>query len=597
MSEHVGRENRGERIGDLLATLRPFLPHLWVQRRRLAGAYALTGLCVVLGMALPWPMKFLIDEVLAPNGAGTGQSAATDSPTAAVLLLAAAIALLASVSAFVLSLEKVMHAKVREQFTTSLRGAVIEHIYRLSLSARQSNASGELALRLGGDTQLVSRLLCKTVPFAVRDLAVAGLLLAAIAWIDLRIGGVALIVTVALGTIVVHYGPRLAQASATKRRREGELAALAQQSIVGVEHVQAMGLETRARARYMRDSERSLGAGVDEVRVAVQMERAAQIFSGLAVGSIAGLGGLRVLSGELSLGTLTVCLAYLTQLLKPIEKLNEIGSDMTRGLVRARRLVGLLSAECAIQEGGNARLEESLEAIRCDGLEFTYPGSTTPTISGFSHLFRIGECTVLTGPSGSGKSTLLRLLLRVLTPQKGTICANDVPYIELAPEALRANFAVLMQSAHLFSGTVREVLTELRPAASDSEIEEALHGVGLARFVADLPAGLETQVDEAGGRFSGGQKARLLLARALLSARPLVILDEPFANIDVISKRIILDALRRIKAQRILVAVTHDEVLLEIADHLLSAPRWSPVPARKRAPLNRSAATPIASSQ
>ncbi len=557
---------------ELSATIRRFAPHLTSQMPRVVLAYATSAIAVLLTLTLPWPLKFLIDDVLTDTSSLTALGFLTR--TEQTLILAGAIAILAALTAVFISIEKVLHARIRERFGLTLRDRLIRHIYRLSIFSRQRERSGELTMRLVGDVQLTSRLFCKTLPVALKHIVTAIFTLAVTFYISVTIGGIALLMAVLLGSLVIWFGPKLTRAAKDKRQWEGSAAALAQEMINGIEHIQAMALENQSRKRYMQLTTASLDAGVAEVRVSVRMERAAQIFAGSAVALVAGIGGLMVLNQQLSLGTLTVCIAYMTQLLKPIEKINEIATSVSRGLVRTQRLAAILDAEVSITEAGNAVPDADIAAIYCIDVGYRYPDAVGPVIENFHHVFRRGECTALVGPSGSGKSTILRLMLRIVDPCNGYLSANKTDYASLDPTLLRSQFAVLMQDAHLFAGTIREILVELEPSATDADIYAVLRDVHLDELISDLPQGLETSIDEAGGRISGGQRARLLLARALLSRRPVLILDEPFANIDSVSKRIILSALDRAKTTRILVVVTHERDLLDIADTILTPEIW-----------------------
>ena len=301
-------------MAESASALTTFLPHLSAQKQRIVFAYGFSLANVLIGLVLPWPLKYLIDGVLV----GTEPVPLLPSwPTEAqVAVLAGSMALLAWTAALTLSAEKVLHARVREEFGLSLRDRLVQQIYRLSPFARQGEHSGELTMRLVSDSQLVSRLFCKTAPRAIKDLGLAVATLSVIFWIDPQIGLVALSLALLLGVVIVRYGPALNAAAKEKRHREGRVAALTQESIAGIQHIQAMALEDQARERYLDESAISLRAGVDEVRVAVAMERAAQVSSGCAMALIAGVGGLLVLRGQLTLGVLTVCIAYVTQLLK-----------------------------------------------------------------------------------------------------------------------------------------------------------------------------------------------------------------------------------------------------------------------------------------
>ena len=549
-------------------SLANFTPYLTRQAGRVAAAYGISVVGVILTLMLPWPLKFMIDDVL--SGAGQFALLQVFSVQQQVIVLAVAMAILASLVAIVLAADKILHAKVRERFSYCLRDDLLQQLYRLSRPSRQKEMSGELTMRLVSDTQQVSRLFCKTFPMTLKHIITAVLALVAIMLINVLIGLVALLMAGVLAGIVLVYGPRLNAAAAKKRDREGRVSALTQQTVNGIEHVQAMALEEQARTRYLDVAASSLHAGVDETRVAVSLERSSQYIAGLALALVAGVGGIAVVDGNLSLGTLTVCLAYMAQLLKPIEKINQVATSISRGMVRADRIRKLFLADVVVDVSAGKLAPQRIQQIDCTDLSFRYEGHTQDTITGFNRYFRMGECTFVIGPSGCGKSTLLRLILGLQSPTSGKISVNGQDYNDVDARALRSQFAVLLQDAHLFAGSIREILTELRPGASDAQIEQVLAEVRLLDLVNALRDGLDTQIDEAGTKISGGQRARLLLARALISGRPVLILDEPFANLDSASRRIIQRRIAVAKRDHIVIVVSHEKAFVNMADRVVT---------------------------
>ncbi len=550
-------------------SLSRFSTYLTEQLRSVVTAYAATVLGIGVTLMLPWPLKFIIDSVLTDQGGlsilaplGNGQQ---------LLVLAASIGVLATAAALVQSTEKVMHARVRERFNYRLRDDLMQTVHRLSREMRQSEMSGELTMRLVSDTQRVSRLFCKTIPIAAKHMLTAIATLGSIIVISRPIGFAALVVAAVLTALVVSFGPRLARVAAARRGLEGRVSAHTQETINGIEHIQAMALEEQSRNEYLKAAGASLKAGVDEVRMAVRLERNSQIIAGLSLALVAGIGGIAVINGAMLLGELTVCLSYIALLLKPIEKINELAISIGRGVARANRVSDLFAADTTPDSRTGTVLTERVDRIDCVNLGFHYPDSDDPILSGLNHSFRRGECTSIAGPSGCGKSTLLRLILGLQSPTSGALQVNGKNYGDLQRGSLRTQFAVLLQDAHLFAGSIRDIVTEANPIASDSAIWDVLNDVYLLQDIEALPLGLETPIDEAGARFSGGQKARLLLARALLSERPVLLLDEPFANLDDDSRRIILACLAEAKKHRILIIVTHERALLGLADHVLTA--------------------------
>ena len=551
-----------------------YLKHLSRQWRRLVTAYSLSSLLVLLALALPWPLKYLIDNVLVGD---VGPSfLANLSAAEQVFVLATAMLALGVTNALVLSNERVVHARLREQFDFGLRDEILQRLHTMHRFNRQTQRSGELALRLTSDTQHVSRLFCKTLPTIFKHSATVMFTLITMSLIDYRLGGLAAVLALVLAAVVMRFGPAVSKAARTKRHLEGKVAAFSQETIAGIEHVQSMGLEASNRTRYLDHASASLEAGIGEVRVAVRIERMTQIIAAAALAAIAGLGGVLVLNDQLTLGTLTVCLAYTTALLKPIEKINELVVAVTRAQARLERLEAVFRPD--IHEdpapGSGDSVPEVITALEARGLTYQYPDADQPSICDFSHHFVRGEATVIIGPSGSGKSTVLRLLLQFLKPTAGVLVANGSPISVFDKSEYRSKFAVVLQDSYLFAGSVRNVLSELAPDATEADMYRVLDNVALSEQIRALPMGLDSSVDEIGSQLSGGQRTRLLLARALLGQRSVLILDEPFANIDDVSKHIICGHLQKYKRHCILIVITHEHTLLQLADHVLDAECW-----------------------
>ena len=303
-------------------------------------------------------------------------------------------------------------------------------------------------MRLTSDVQHASRLFCKTIPSIAKHLATTLFTLGMICWINPLLGLVCLALLAAMAGVVRYYGPKVSAAATRKRQLEGHVSGLTQEAVQSIEHVQSMSLEARSEARYLQRAAAALGAGVREVQQSVSLERTTQIVAALATALVAGLGGLLVVEDQMTLGLLTVCLAYVTALLKPIEKLNELTSAVVRGLARVRKIDALFITLQRVPEENQDRTPEldepgGIESIICTDVTYVYPDSSRASVSGFSHRFRRGELTLLTGPSGCGKSTVVRLLLKLLTPHSGSIRVNDYDYgihrWQGAAQSLRGN--------------------------------------------------------------------------------------------------------------------------------------------------------------
>ena len=540
-------------------------------RSLLASAYAFRIAGVALGLATPWPFKVIVDNVLSHRPAptllrtiGLGRT----SPETLVVAMATAIVLTAVARAFVESRHAVGSARFRERLNTDMRDRMMGHLQQLPPTIRTTHRSGELALRLVGDVDQFVRFLARTVPTIIEYLLTTAATLALMLWLQPELTLFAALLMPGLATIVRVYGTRLGQASRERRRREGEVAGLAQEIVRGLPVIQALGGDDHARHRFRMLNANSLDAGVAESRVASDMERAIRIAHGLATAVLVAGGALLVLNGRLTLGALTVLATYLTQLLKPVERLNDVAETTSKGLAAGERLLALLEQRPAIEDAPDAvAVARSRGVLELRDVCFTYGDSRkTAVLRGVNLRLVPGQLAVLVGASGAGKSTLVSLLVRLFDPSSGDIRLDGRPLAAYTLRSLRQQIAMMSQDTHLFAGSLREALTPTGERLGDADIWRALALVAMEDAVRGIPGALDAPLGEDGINLSGGQRQRLSLARAFLLDRPILLLDEPTSNVDPESEAIIASALSRMREGRTCLAITHRPSLFDHAD-------------------------------
>jgi ATP-binding cassette subfamily C protein CydCD len=180
-----------------------------------------------------------------------------------------------------------------------------------------------------------------------------------------------------------------------------------------------------------------------------------------------------------------------------------------------------------------------------------------------------GEVLAITGPSGCGKSTLLKVVLGLVHPDVGTVRAAAMDIAAIDPDIWRQQIAWVPQRPHLFAATIADNVRLGRPGASACDVNKAISDAGLARLVSRLPDGLETRIGERGTGLSAGERQRVALARAFLRHAPLLLLDEPTANLDGATEAAILEAIRRLCDDRTALLVAHRPALLSVADRVV----------------------------
>lgn len=242
-------------------------------------------------------------------------------------------------------------------------------------------------------------------------------------------------------------------------------------------------------------------------------------------------GGHRIQSGEMRLGALTAFIAYILQILIAIMMAMYVFMTAPRAAACAERIQAVLDTAPAITDGPGGATPEG-HAVQFRNVSFAYPGAEAPVLDGVSFTAVPGTVTAVIGATGSGKTTLLNLLPRFLAATGGTISIGGCDVRSLPLDALRSLIAVVPQHSYLFSGTLAENLRMAAPSATDGDLWRVLGSAQAEEFVRKLPLGLEAPVNQGGTNFSGGQRQRLCIARALLREAPVYLFDDSFSALD-----------------------------------------------------------------
>jgi ATP-binding cassette subfamily B protein len=349
---------------------------------------------------------------------------------------------------------------------------------------------------------------------------------------------------------------------------ESSTATVLQEVLSSLRLVKAFGQESREADRYLDSATREVRANLSVVRAqATFYTLIALVLAGGTAGAL-WIGGQQVRAGMLTLGQLTVVMAYLTQLYTPLETLTQKFSDLQGSLAGAERAFALLDEQIDVDDRPGARhIERSRGEIELRDVHFSYaPGQ--PVLASASVHIPAGTRVGLVGRTGAGKTTLVNMLTRFHDPTQGTVLLDGVDLRDLKLADLRRQFAIVLQEPILFSTTIAENIAYGRPDATREQIEAAARAADAHDFITTLPAGYATEVGERGMMMSGGQRQRVALARAFLKDAPILILDEPTSAVDTQTEASIIGAMERLMAGRTTFIIAHRLATLAHCDRV-----------------------------
>lgn len=539
-----------------LPKLRRFAPHAapHVRRERALVAGGLAALFAEVAFRLlePWPLKIVVDAVVAPGAAAR--------PGIDRLLILAGLGVLAVVAlrALMAYLTTVAFALAGNRVLTRVRADLYDHVQRLSLAQHARTSTGDLVTRLTSDVGRLQEVVVTAGLPLVGNVVTLVAMTAVMAVLDWRLTLVLLGAFPAFLLLGRRQARRITTVSRDQRKREGDLAALAVETLGAMRVVQAYALEPVLRERFGRSNRKGLRAGVQARRMAAALERSTDVLVGVATAVVLTLGARRVLAGALSPGELVVFLTYLKSAFKPMRDLAKYTGRIARAAASAERLVDLLGTRTEIADASWARPAPAFRGdIRFEGVSAAYRPDR-PALHDVSLHVHPGQRLAVVGPSGAGKSTLAALLLRLQDPVSGCVRLDGHDLRDLTLESLRRQVAIVLQESVLFAATVRENIAHGRPCAGDAEIEAAARAANAHGFISALPVGYETVVGERGATLSGGQRQRIAIARAVLRDAPIVVLDEAMAGLDAAAEHAVRDALWHLTAGRTTIVIAHD---------------------------------------
>jgi ATP-binding cassette, subfamily B, bacterial len=541
-------------------------------RVRLSIGLLALAVGVVVELAEPWPVKVVVDSYLGTHPLPAWMPGAVHglSDYGGIALFCAALLVVVAFAGVLTYVGTYWTQSVGQRITFDIREAVHAHLHRLSLAYHHSQRPGDLANRLTGDVERIQVAAITVVgTFVTSVLTLAGML-AVMLYVDWKFTLLAVTIAPLLLATVYRYTKRIKSSARRARTYEGRVASVVQESLSAIHLVQAYTREEYEFERFRREASESLDSNIEAAMLQARFAPVVDVLTAIATVAVLFVGALQVKSGNLTIGLLLVFLAYLKGFYRPIKQLSKLSFTIAKGSAAAERLTEVMAAAPALPESAAPYTPRIVRGVvGFDGVSFAYPLGEDAALQDVSLTAEPGKTVALVGPTGAGKSTLVSLIPRFYDADSGSVTVDGVDVRDWDLRTLRSNISVLLQETWLFQSSLFDNILYGRPGATPEDAIEAAVAANAHEFIERLPDGYETLVGPRGVTLSGGQRQRIAIARAMLRAAPIVLLDEPTTWLDAENEQLVLDAIRRLVVGRTTILIAHTEAPVIAADHVL----------------------------
>jgi len=546
----------------------------------LALFLVLITLDALVGAANPLLTRAIIDQLT-----GRGRRDAR-----VVVSLALAVAGLAILDAGLGLWERWISSRVGEGLIFDMRNKVFTHIQRMPIAFFTRTQTGALISRLNNDVLGAQQAFTDTFNSVISNAITVAVTLIAMSILSWKITVLALVILPVFILPARWVGRRLAAITREAYNLNADMNAMMSErfNVAGALLVKIFGRRASEAEVFRARTGRVRDIGVTTAMYGRIFFTGLTLTAALATALVYGFGGVMVVDRELSVGTLVAMTLYLTRLYGPLTSLSNVQVDVMTALVSFDRVFEVLDLPPMIDDKpGAGVLERGPARVTFDHVDFSYPRPEEVSLAsleavavmesggGQQILFDVcfeaepGQLVALVGPSGAGKTTISHLAARLYDVSGGSVCINGVDVRDVTLSSLQAVVGVVTQESHLFHDTVRANLLYARPDASEAQLRAALQDAQILDMVEALPDGLDTLVGDRGYRLSGGEKQRVAIARLLLKAPDVVVLDEATAHLDSESELAVQKALRTVLAGRTSIVIAHRLSTVREADQIL----------------------------
>ena len=465
-------------------------------------------------------------------------------------------------------LQELLIGRIAGHLLFDLRRAMYVHLQQVSLTFMDKTQVGRLMSRLQGDVNALQEFL-ETSMFAIGDFVLLFGIISVLLWLDLRLGLMTLAVVPALLIVRLVWLPHARKAFMRARETSAAVNGALAENVHGVRTIQEMAREHINFELYSEKAQDNLESHLRASRFSNALIPVVDLLTGIAMAIIVVVGGGMVLNDSLELGVMVAFLFYVQRFFDPIRTLTIQYSIMQRAMASGQRIFEVLDVPVSVRDADEAvPLDDNDGSIVFEDVSFGYEPDR-PVLKGVSFRVEPGETVALVGPTGSGKTSITALAHRFYDVWEGRVLTGGRDVRQVTLESLGREVAMVLQEPFLFSGTIYDNIRYSTLDATREQVEDAARAVGAHGFIASLPDGYDTYLDQRGINLSLGQRQLLSFARALVADARILVLDEATANVDSYTERQIQHALRRLLAGRTAIVIAHRLATVRHADRIL----------------------------
>ncbi len=528
----------------------------------LVSIFLLTLLATPIALLKPYALKLIIDSgfgndplpVFIRSFFPSNYTFSFDTVLIIAVSLAILVALIDNINSFI---SWVLETITGEKLVLNFRTILFNHIQRLSLAYHDTKGASDSLYRIQWDTMTVRALILNQVPTLVSAFITLLSMIIVMFMINANFAIIALCVLPPL-FILTRLSTKLLRKDWYKvKNAESDAISVIHEVLTSLRVVKSFGQEDHEEKRFINRANQAVKGHVKMARMGAGFSFAVNMLLAIAAASFLFLGAQFVKSGKMTLGELTLVLAYLAQLFSPLQSIIKNLNEVQSSIASVDRVYSILDEQKEVKEIPHAiHLTTAKGAFVFQDVSFSYE-KERPILQNISFDILPGDRVGIMGTTGAGKSTLVSLLMRFYDPLDGKILIDgeDIKKYKLAD--YRSQFSIVLQEPVLFSTTISENIRYGRPDATDKDVMEAAIAANAHNFIMNHKDGYEAMVGERGMQLSGGERQRISLARAFIKNAPVLILDEPTSSLDIRTEALIMEAMERLMKGRTTFMITH----------------------------------------